>query len=108
MSNVLAWARRNRNYASVYFVSSSGLNLPVEALRRSTRIELIELFQQAVRSVHGKMRPAEAAVMAVGMVSLLETATASNLGQDAIYRGLGARRFAGEVERLTRRITNVA
>lgn len=108
MSNVLAWARRNRNYASVYFVGSSGLNLPVEALRRSTRIELIELFQQAVRSVHGRMRPAEAAVMAVGLVSLLETASASNLAQDVIYRGLGARRFTGEVERLTRRITNVA
>jgi AcrR family transcriptional regulator len=108
VSHVLAWARRNRNFATVYFVSSIGLNLPVEALRRETRIELIELFQDAVRLVHGKLRTGEAAVMAVGLVSLLETATASNLGQDAIYRGLGARRFTGEVERLTRRITRSA
>jgi AcrR family transcriptional regulator len=108
MSNVLAWTRRNRSFASVYFVNSIGINLLVEALRRETRIELIDLFQQAVASVHGKVRAAEAAVMAVGLVSLLETSASSNLGQDAVYRGLGARRFGAEVERLTRRIARVS
>ena len=108
MSHVLAWTRRNRSFASVYFVNSIGINLLVEALRRATRIELIDLFQQAVRSVHGKLRPAEAAVMAVGLVSLLETSASSNLGQDGIYRGLGARRFGAEVERLTRRIARAS
>jgi AcrR family transcriptional regulator len=108
MSHVLAWTRRNRSFASVYFVNSIGINLLVEALRRATRIELIDLFQQAVRSVHGKVRPAEAAVVAVGLVSLLETAASSNLGQDAIYRGLGARRFGAEVDRLTRRIARAS
>jgi AcrR family transcriptional regulator len=105
MSNILSWARRNRSSATVYFVSSIGLNLLVERLRRDTRIELIELFEEAVRRVHGRMRAAEAAIMAVGLVSLLETATASNLSQDSIYRGLGARRFVDEVERVSGRIT---
>jgi AcrR family transcriptional regulator len=95
MAHVLAWTRRNRSFASVYFVNSIGINLLVEALRRQTRIELINLFQQAVRSVHGKVRAAEAAVVAVGLVSLLETSVSSNLGQDAIYRGLGAGRRRG-------------
>jgi AcrR family transcriptional regulator len=108
MSHVLAWTRRNRSYASVYFVNSIGINLLVEALRRATRIELIDLFQQAVRSVHGKVRAAEAAVTAVGLVSLLETSASSNLGQDTIYRGLGARRFGAEVDRLTRRIARLS
>jgi len=39
---------------------------------------------------------------------LLETAASSNLGQDAIYRGLGARRFGAEVDRLTRRIARAS
>lgn len=102
---VLGWSRRNRSYATVYFVSSVGLNLLVEGLRRETRIALIELLEQAVRSVRPKAKKAEAAVAAVGLVSLLETAAVSNLSQDQIYRALGARRFASEVDRLVGRIT---
>lgn len=108
ITHLLGWARRNRSYASVYFVSSVGLNLHVEGLRRDTRIELIELLQQAVRSVHPKRKKAEAAVMAVGLVSLLETAAVSNLSQDQIYRALGARRFSSEIERLVGRIIGAA
>ncbi len=107
ITHVLGWSRRNRSYASVYFVSSVGLNLLVEGLRRETRIELIGLFEQAVRTVRPKAKKAkkaEAAVAAVGLVSLLETAAVSNLSQDQIYRALGARRFASEVDRLVGRI----
>ena len=68
ITNLAGWARRNRSFATVYFVNSVGLNPLVEARRRSTRIELIELLQQAARNVHGRLRPAQAAVMAVALV----------------------------------------
>jgi AcrR family transcriptional regulator len=102
--HLLAWNRRNRIYASVYYVNSVGLNLLVEAKRRETRIELVELFQTAARTVRGRLGAAEAGVIGVALVSLLETATASNLNQDAGYRGLGARRFTDEVRQLADRV----
>ncbi|MFN8021490.1 MAG: helix-turn-helix domain-containing protein [Acidimicrobiales bacterium] len=105
MQHLLGWSRRNRSSATVYFVNSVGLNLLVEGLRRDVRIELIELLQTAVRRVLPKSKKVEAAVMAVGLVSLLETAAVSNLAQDPIYRALGARRFAAEVERILGLIT---
>jgi AcrR family transcriptional regulator len=105
MTHLLGWSRRNRSSATVYFVNSVGLNLLVEGVRRDVRIELIDLMQTAVRSVHPKAKRVEVAVMAVGLVSLLETAAVSNLGQDQIYRALGARRFAAEVERILGLIT---
>jgi hypothetical protein len=78
----------------------------VEALRRETRQQLVELIRDAVR---GKRRNrAEAGVVAVGLVSLIETAAASMLNQDATYRGLGARRFAGEVGALATRMAGTA
>ncbi|HQV57242.1 MAG TPA: helix-turn-helix domain-containing protein [Ilumatobacteraceae bacterium] len=104
MSHMLAWVRRNRSYATVYFVNSIGLNLVVEALRRATRIELVDLFKNAVKTVRGRTRAAEAAVIAVALVSLFETATASNLSQDPVYRGLGSRRFPEEVEVIAARL----
>lgn len=94
---VLAWTARHRDEATVYYVNSIGLNLVVEALRRETRVELIELLRGAVRAVRGRTSAAEAGVIAVGLVSLLETAVASMLNQDAVYRGIGARRYAAEV-----------
>ena len=106
MSHLLGWSRRNRSSATVYFVSSVGLNLLVEGVRRDVRIELIELLQTAVRHVHPRAKKVEVAVMAVGLVSLLETAAVSNLGQDQIYRALGARRFAAEVDRIVGLITH--
>lgn len=108
VSHIVGWARRNRSQAAVYFVNSVGLNPLIEARRRSTRIELIELFQQAVRSVHGKVRPAQAAVIGVALVSLVETSIAANLSQDQVYKGLGARRFTQEVEALAARISSAA
>lgn len=104
MTGLLAWTRRTRSPATVYFVSSVGINVVVEALRRDTRIELIELLQQAVRAGGRRVSVAESAVIAIGLVSLLETTAASNLSQDAVYRALGARRFNTEFETLISRV----
>ena len=66
------------------------------------------MLQQAARNVHGRLRPAQAAVMAVALVSLLETEIAANLSQDQVYKGLGAKRFSTEVEMLATRIAGIA
>lgn len=100
----LAWVGRHRTYAIVYYVNSIGLNMTVEALRRETRAELIELFRAAVRTVRGRTSAAEAGVMAVGLVSLLDTSIASMLNQDATYRGIGARRFPRHVAAVANRL----
>ena len=93
--------------ALVYFVNSIGLNLMVEALRRETRVQMIELLSTAVRTVRGKLSGAEAGVIAVALVSLLETSIASLLNQDAAFRGLGARKFNAQVAAIGERIAGL-
>jgi AcrR family transcriptional regulator len=107
LADVLSWANRHRVPATVYFVNSIGLNLLVEALRRETRLELVELLRRAVRSARGRLGGAEAGVIAVALVSLLETALASMLNQDATYRSLGARRFIAEVGAIGERVAGI-
>lgn len=104
VSNVLAWTSRHRTAATVYFVQSLGLNLMVEALRRETRVGLIDILRSAVKAARPKYSSAELGVTAVALVSLLETALASMLNQDATYRSLGARRFTVEVGQIAERI----
>jgi AcrR family transcriptional regulator len=107
ITHVLAWTARRRTQALVYFVNSIGLNLMVEALRRETRVQMIELLSTAVRTVRGKLSGAEAGVIAVALVSLLETSIASLLNQDAAFRGLGARKFNAQVATIGERIAGL-
>jgi len=107
LADVLVWANRHRVPATVYFVNSIGLNLLVEALRRETRLELVELLRSAVRAARGRLGSAEAGVIAVALVSLLETALASMLNQDATYRSLGSRRFNAEVGAIGDRVAGI-
>jgi hypothetical protein len=83
---------RHRAHATVYFVNSIGLNLVVEAVRRERRVEMVELLDEAVRTIRGRLSSAEAGVIAVTLVSLIETSLASILNQDSVYRGLGAKK----------------
>jgi AcrR family transcriptional regulator len=100
VTHLVSWAGRHRTEATVYFVSSIGLNLMVEAVRRETRLELIDLLRVAVRASRGATSKAETGVIAVALVSLVETSLASMLNQDAAFRSLGHRRFGHEVGRL--------
>jgi AcrR family transcriptional regulator len=104
---LMAWTAKHRAQATVYFVSSIGLNLTVEALRRETRVEMIELLRSAVRSGRRRRGRAEAGVIAVALVSLLETSLASMLNQDAAYRALGSRRFTAEVASIAQRMVGL-
>jgi AcrR family transcriptional regulator len=107
ISHVMSWTSRRRPQATVYFVNSIGLNLMVEALRRETRVEMVELLRVAVKAVRGKLSGAEAGVIAVALVSLLETSVASMLNQDAAYRGVGAGKFSANVAAIANRIAGV-
>ena len=107
ITHVMTWTSRRKPQAIVYFVNSIGLNLMVEALRRETRVEMIELLRVAVKSVRGRLSGAEAGVIAVALVSLIETSLASMLNQDAAYRGLGAGKFNAQVAAIGDRIAGV-
>lgn len=107
LSQMVAWTARHRTPATVYFVSSMGLNLTVEALRREARVRMVELLRVAVRSVRGSLGDAEAGAIAVALVSLLETSLASMLNQDAAYRGIGARRFGAQVAAIGERVAGI-
>lgn len=107
ITHLVTWAGRNRTSATVFFVSSIGLNLLVEALRRETRLELVEELRDVVGKSRGKLARAEAGVIAVALVSLLETALASMLNQDSTYRALGSKRFVAEVGTLADRIAGI-
>jgi AcrR family transcriptional regulator len=107
VTHLIIWAAKHRTSASVFFVSSIGLNLLVEAVRRETRLDLVEELRDVVGLSRGKLARAEAGVIAVALVSLLETALASMLNQDSTYRALGGKRFVSEVGHLANRIAGV-
>jgi AcrR family transcriptional regulator len=107
LAAIVEWTARHRTAATVYFVSSIGLNLLVEALRRETRIEMVGLLRAAVLAARGRTSSAEAGVIAVALVSLIETAVASMLNHDEAFRVLGARRFAVEVGAIGDRIAGI-
>lgn len=92
-----------REVAMVYFVQSIGLSLLVEALRRETRIEMVSLWRAKIAG-GSDMASAEAGMVAVALVSLLETSAASLLNADDTYTVLGSDRFLDEVASLADRI----
>ncbi len=103
---LLCWLDGHPAAAAVYFVHSPGANLRVESMRRAHRIELVKIFARAARSASGALRAAEADVVAAGLVSLFETAAASWVTQDAVYRQLGRDRFLAYTRVLARRIAD--
>ncbi len=70
----MEWLEEHRLGATVFFARSSGLDMTIEALRRETRIEQVNIFTRAIRSAAPRrLAAADVGVMAVGLVSLLET-----------------------------------
>jgi len=108
VAELLGWVSRRRVPGLVYFVSSIGLNLMIEAVRRDGRQDMVEVLRPVVSAARGRTSRAEAGVIAVALVSLLETALASMLNGDVSYLGLGARSFPAEVGRLANRIAGAA
>lgn len=105
VAGMLAWCEGRRVPASVYFARSAGVDLTIEALRRETRIEQVVLLSRALRDGESRRRPrAEVGVAALGLVCVIETTAASWLTQDAVFLGLGRRRFLEEAAALSERI----
>jgi AcrR family transcriptional regulator len=102
---VLEWLEVHRLAATVYFARSSGLDMTIEALRRETRIEQVNVFMRAIRaSTPQPLAASDVGVMAVGLVAVLETAAACWLTQDAVFRGLGRHRFLSDAADLAERV----
>jgi AcrR family transcriptional regulator len=105
VSDLLEWLEEVRLSAIVYFTHSAGVDAAIEALRRETRIEQVVILARAIR-VHtqGTRSDVRFEVAAIGLVSLIETASSSWLTQDAVFVGLGRRRFVAETIALAERI----
>ncbi len=98
----------HRSAATVFFVSSAGMSQDAEALRQESRTEVLDELVRLIRKAHGSVSDAEAAVIGLGLLALLETAAISQVRGDDVYRSLGHRAFVREVGELAERIAEPA
>jgi AcrR family transcriptional regulator len=103
-NQLLAFMRSKRTAATVFYVSSTGLNLSFEAHRKLVRADLAELFEQAVRADRKRRSRAEVGVMAATLVSVLEVAATTTLRNDEAARVLGTRRLGDVVAAIAARV----
>jgi AcrR family transcriptional regulator len=109
VAELLEWLEQNRTSATVYFAHSAGVDASIEALRRETRIEQVVVLARAIRAhVARSGRSVEPEVAAIGLVSLIENAASSWLTQDAVFLGLGRRRFVTETGTLAQRMVGAS
>lgn len=108
MSGLVSWMDNRRHLATVYFATSSAQYSAVEVMRRRARATLTSSFQAYLCDVHPHVTHADAAVMAVGLLSLLETASTSWLRQDPDWMNLGSRRFLGVVAEVTQSLVQTS
>jgi AcrR family transcriptional regulator len=105
VAGLLEWFELHRTPATVYFAHSAGIDAAIEALRRETRIDQVTILARAVRAhAAGSRSSVRPEVAAIGLVSLIENAASSWLTQDAVFLGLGRRRFVTETGVLAQRI----
>lgn len=88
--------------ARVFFLHTAKEPLPVQRIRTDARTQLIRAAARAVRRIFPDRDSATANVNGVAMVMLNEMAARCRLEVDGPYRTLGARRFRGELTRLSR------
>jgi AcrR family transcriptional regulator len=105
---LLAWLGEHRSAATVFFVSSAGMSQDAEALRQTSRTALVRELVLLIRKARTSVSDAEAAVIALGLLALLETAAISQVRGDDVYRSLGHRSFVREVGLLAERIADPA
>jgi AcrR family transcriptional regulator len=106
VTSLVVWLGEHRAAATVFFVSSAGMSQEAEALRHRIRTELLDRLVLLVRKGREPVTEAEAAVIGLGVLALLETAAVSQVRGDDVYRSLGHRSFLREVGRLAERIAD--
>ncbi len=89
-----------RAHATVFFVTSKGVSVSVEESRRSFTARAASAATDALRRCAPESTPEGAAVDAVALITVLESALRAELSLDPAYRTLGPRRFRDEVTRL--------
>ncbi len=104
MMELVEAVRSQRRAAKVFFIGSAGVSLVAENHRREVRSELGELLSEVARRERPEIAPAEAAVIGVGLVSLLEVSVVSMLATDDAFCAIGARRMSGVVVALARHL----
>ncbi|CAM5562158.1 hypothetical protein SVIOM74S_07679 [Streptomyces violarus] len=92
----------------MFFVSSAGMSQEAEALRQESRSELLDELVRLIRKARTSVTDAEAAVIGLGLLALLETAAISQVRGDDVYRSLGHRLSVREVGALAERIADPA
>lgn len=105
---LVVWLGEHRSAATVFFVSSAGMSQEAEALRQEIRTQLLDELVRLMRKGREPVTDAEAAVIGLGVLALLETAAVSQVRGDDVYRSLGHRSFINEVGRLAERIADPA
>lgn len=106
VTTLLAWLGEHRSAATMFFVSSAGMSQEAEALRQESRTELLNELVRLIRKARESVSDAEAAVVGLGLLALLETAAISQVRGDDVYRSLGHRFFVREVGDLAERIAD--
>ena len=106
VTTLLAWMGEHRSAATVFFVSSAGMSQDSEALRQESRTQVLEELVRLIRKARVSVSDAEAAVIGLGLMALLETAAISQVRGDDVYRSLGHRSFVREVGDLAGRIAD--
>lgn len=104
---VLRWVEDDADRATVWFVTSPGLSLGVEQLRAQVRERLLGVLTRAARAEAPALGAAGSAVVAAGLLSLLEVSAASWLTEDESVRGLGQARFLRETELVAQRLAGL-
>ena len=104
ITELVAAVRDHRRSAKVFFIGSAGVSLIAENHRREVRSELGELFAEVARRERPEIGAAEAAVVGVGLVSLLEVSVVAMLATDDAFTAIGARRMSGVVVALARHL----
>ena len=95
ITDLLEWSEQVRLSAIVYFTHSAGVDAAIEALRRETRIEAGRHACSGHPRPHPRRRAPTCAPRSRPSDScrLIENAASSWLTQDAVFLGLGRRRF---------------
>jgi AcrR family transcriptional regulator len=98
---MLAWAAREQQRATFFFLAGVGASPAVEDIRRDARNNLIGSAARAVgRIMPGRSRPG-VWVRGLALVSVFEVAVRSQLSLDEAYRTLGDQSFGEMVADLS-------
>lgn len=97
-----------RAHATVYFVTSKGVNVAIEVARQAYTARAVAAATAAIVRAEPVRTPTSAAVDAVALNTVLESALRAELSLDSTYRTLGPRRFRDEFVALCTRVLTPA